>query len=192
MSGRTRDIDGVRLTPIADHRDPRGSFAEVFEEQRDAGIDPAQWSVVRSVPGALRGMHVHRRHDEYLSVVTGHLWVGLHDLRPGSVTEGASMLLELTEDQPASLTFPSGIVHGWIASVPTIHLQAVSEPYSIYGHDDNEGCRWDDPELGISWPEPPTVISARSEAFGSLTDLRATVRSPDRHAPRDVQPALRP
>ena len=32
---------------------------------------------------------------------------------------------------------PAGTLHGWLFHEPTIHLQAVSEPYELYAADDN-------------------------------------------------------
>ena len=52
---------------------------------------------------------------------------------------------------------------------------AVSEEYVYYGRDDNWGCRWDDPELGIPWPAGEAVLSERNAAFGSLADLRTVL-----------------
>jgi len=88
-------IAGARLRPLDVKRDARGSFTEIFYSSWDTGIAPAQWSLVRSAPGVLRGMHLHRRHDEYYLVVAGRASVGLKDLRPGSPTHGVSSLYEL-------------------------------------------------------------------------------------------------
>jgi dTDP-4-dehydrorhamnose 3,5-epimerase len=166
-------IDGVRLTPIEVHADARGSFAEFFAAHRHSGIDPVQWSIVTSAAGVLRGMHLHVRHDEYFSVVSGRATVGLHDLRPDSPTAGAAATYELCGESPAALVFPRGLVHGWLFHEPTVHLQAVSEAHDHYGADDNNGCHWNDPELGIAWPFEPSVVSDRAQAFGSLAELRA-------------------
>ena len=166
-------IEGVVHVALDAHVDARGSFTEVFASHWNTGIEPAQWSVVRSEAGALRGMHLHRRHHELVSVVSGVLWVGLHDLRPDSPTSGRGQLIRLSGDEPSRLSFPSGIVHGWIAETPAMHLQAVSEPFATYADDDNLGCRWDDRDLGFTWPLTPTLVSPRSAAFGSLRSLRA-------------------
>ena len=124
-----------------------------------------------SLAGTLRGMHRHRRHAEYLFVVSGLMSVGLYDGRPGSATEGRSCRYELTAIDPAFLTFPAGLVHGWLAHEATVHLQAVSEAYAAYASDDNDGCHWSDPDLGIDWPFAPTILSERADAFGSLREL---------------------
>ncbi|MDZ7736272.1 MAG: dTDP-4-dehydrorhamnose 3,5-epimerase family protein [Gammaproteobacteria bacterium] len=171
-------IDGVQLHRLTVHADDRGSFTEIFSTGWNAvGIEPAQWSLVESRPGTLRGMHLHRRHDELFCVVRGRAWVGLRDIRPGSPTEGTSMLLELDNSELTALIFPRGIVHGWYFREHVMHLQSVSEPYSIYGDDDNLGCNWSDPDLGIDWPDTPVRVSQRARNFPSLgTLIRETLR----------------
>ncbi|MEM8905292.1 MAG: dTDP-4-dehydrorhamnose 3,5-epimerase family protein, partial [Actinomycetota bacterium] len=140
-------IDGVRLVPLDRHEDARGSFTEIFCSHWDSGIDPTQWSLVRSAPGVLRGMHVHLRHDEYVMVVSGRMSVGLHDLRPDSPTCGVGAVYDLDADSNVFLSFPRGLVHGWLAHEHTVHVQAVSEAHEFYGADDNNGCHWSDPDL---------------------------------------------
>jgi dTDP-4-dehydrorhamnose 3,5-epimerase len=169
-------IDGVRLVDLDAHDDERGSFVELFAAHWDAGIAPQQWNLVRSEAGVLRGMHLHERHEELFCVIECHATVGLHDLRAGSSTEGCSALYELFAADLAFLTFPSGIVHGWLFHERSVHLGAVSEPYSSYGVDDNDGCHWADPELGLPWPFEPWVVSERAASFPPLRDLRARVR----------------
>ena len=44
--------------------------------------DPAtQWNMVRSRPNVLRGVHAHRQHIDYLTMVSGIMILGLQDLR---------------------------------------------------------------------------------------------------------------
>jgi dTDP-4-dehydrorhamnose 3,5-epimerase len=163
--------DGVEIRTLDRHQDSRGSFMEVFRRSWGTGIDPEQFSVVQSRPGTLRGMHIHRRHDEYFCVLSGSAHVGLRDIRPGSPTEGQSLLIHLQGSAPAVLVFPTGIVHGWLFGEETVHLQGVSEDYGSYGGDDNRGCHWSDPGLDLPWPFQPTLIADRAAGFGLLQDL---------------------
>jgi dTDP-4-dehydrorhamnose 3,5-epimerase len=164
-------IDGARLHTLVAHEDARGSFTEFFSKDWVAGESPAQWSSVVSAAGVLRGMHLHRRHDEGFLLLKGRASVGLRDVRPGSPTEGVSSLFEFTGDVSVYLTFPRGIVHGWFFHEPSLHLQSVSETYGTYGDDDNLGCHWSDPALDLPWPGKPTLVAPRAAAFGSLAAL---------------------
>jgi dTDP-4-dehydrorhamnose 3,5-epimerase len=116
-------------------------------------------------------MHLHRRHDEFFYLLTGRAWIGLRDVRPGSPTEGRSCLIGLRADDPATVSFPRGILHGWCFPEPSVHVQATSETYAIYAGDDNLGCHWSDPALEIPWPMRPTEVSARADAFPALAAL---------------------
>lgn len=166
-----RMIAGVALRPLAAHADARGSFTEIFSRGWTDQPVPAQWSLVRSAQGVLRGMHLHRGHDEGFLLVEGAAHVGLRDVRPGSPTEGASALFAFSGDRPVALTFPRGLVHGWCFTAPSLHIQSVTSTFESYGPDDNLGCHWSDPGLGIDWPAPPTIVAPRAAAFPSLAAL---------------------
>jgi dTDP-4-dehydrorhamnose 3,5-epimerase len=168
-------IEGVAIRSIEVHTDHRGSFAEVYSDRWGLPISPRQWSLVRSSAGTLRGMHFHLRHDEYLLPVSGRCFVGLYDLRPDSPTLGRSDMVELDGGHPKCIAFPRGVVHGWYFPADSLHLQGVSEPYSEYRGDDNRGCHYADPELGLDWPGRPTLLSAEAMGFPSLAMLRAHV-----------------
>lgn len=165
-------LDGLEVRRLAPAGDARGAFTEIYSADWGLCIAPEQWSLVHSDAGVLRGMHLHRRHDEYFFLLSGKAWIGLYDIRPGSPTEGRSCLVELRGDDPTTLSFPRGIVHGWCFPVPSVHLQATSETYGVYGADDNLGCHWSDPALGIDWPMQPTEVSPRAAAFPTLEVLR--------------------
>ena len=166
-------LEGVRLRLLTVNKDPRGSITEVFYDTWGVGIDPAQWSVVESRARVLRGMHLHLGHDEYICVIRGRACVGFYDIRENSPTHRRQMLVELSGKTPACLTFPRGLLHGWYFYETSIHLQAVSETYENYCKDDNWGCRFDDPQLGIEWPEREPILSERSRLFPSLAELLA-------------------
>jgi dTDP-4-dehydrorhamnose 3,5-epimerase len=161
-------LDGVRFQHLEPHDDSRGVFTEVFCDHWGTGIDPVQWSVVQSAAGVLRGMHFHLRHEELMTVVAGHLSVGLYDAREGSPTEGQAGLYVLSGDRPALISFPAGIVHGLLFHERSIHLQAVTEASVHYAADDNHGCHWSDPALGIDWPFEPTILSDRQDRYPAL------------------------
>jgi dTDP-4-dehydrorhamnose 3,5-epimerase len=160
--------DGVALLPLTMNRDSRGSFTELFRDEWETGLSPVQWNAVSSEPGTLRGVHVHIRHDDYLTVLKGRACVGLRDLRRGSPTEALSVLLELTEDPLTAILIPHGVAHGFYFPEPSLHLYAVTKYWDV---EDELACLWSDPQLAIPWPAEPTLVSERDANAPSLAQL---------------------
>lgn len=150
--------DGVQVRELRAHSDERGAFTEIFRRQWELGVDPVQWNVVHSEAGVLRGVHVHPRHDDYLTVVAGRAVIGLSDLRPQSPTRGLAALVELDERDPGAIRIPHGVAHGFLFLERSVHVYAVSD---YWDPDDELLCRFDDPELGIAWPRRPASLSER-------------------------------
>jgi dTDP-4-dehydrorhamnose 3,5-epimerase len=162
---------GVELHTLEPHADARGVFTELFRDSWGVGASPAQWNAVRTEQNVLRGVHVHWRHSDYLTLVAGRASVGLHDVREGSETEGAGAIVELGADEPAALVIPTGVAHGFFFHEPSIHVYAVSHEFDPT---DELGCRWDDPGLAIEWPCSEPMLSERDRALGTLGELRVS------------------
>jgi dTDP-4-dehydrorhamnose 3,5-epimerase len=165
---------GVEHHRLQPHADARGTFTELFRDTWGLGVEPVQWNGVRSEANVLRGVHVHWRHADYLTVVAGQVAVGLHDLREGSPTEGRGALVSLAADEPSGLVIPPGVAHGFYFPEPSFHVYAVSHEWDP---DDELGCRWDDPELEIPWPCTDPVLSERDDALGRLSQVRHAWRA---------------
>ena len=163
----------VRIHDLTPHADDRGVFTELFRASWELEIEPVQWNAVRSRANVLRGVHVHWRHADYLTVVQGSATIGLYDLRPDSPTEGLTATVTLAADEPQALTLPPGVAHGFYFHEPTIHVYSVTHDWDLA---DELGCRWDDPELEIAWPCTEPLISERDRALGTLTRLKTAWR----------------
>jgi dTDP-4-dehydrorhamnose 3,5-epimerase len=164
-------IESVSFSALESHSDGRGSLTEIFREEWSLGIEPVQWNLLRSHPGTLRGVHCHVTHSDAIVVVDGELILGLIDLRPDSSTEGRAELHRV----PATSTLvsiPPGVAHGFCFEQATTMVYAVSDYWNL---EDELGCRWDDPALGIQWPVTAPVLSPRDRSGGSLEELRASV-----------------
>ena len=118
---------GTVFRPLEAHADERGVFTELYRREWGTGAEPIQWNAVWSEAGVLRGVHVHVRHDDYLTVPVGRASVGLKDLRRGSPTEGLAALVELGRERPGALVIPHGVAHGFYFHEPSLHVYAVSE-----------------------------------------------------------------
>jgi dTDP-4-dehydrorhamnose 3,5-epimerase len=164
---------GVGVRPLTTHADDRGEFTELFRDEWETGVAPVQWNAVRSEAGVVRGVHCHPLHADALIVVAGMMRLGLADLRPASPTAGAACTLELPGDEMRLVTIPPGVAHGFYFPVPSLHVYAVDRTWDP---DDELGCRWDDPELGLDWElAGPVRISERDERLGSFAALRAAL-----------------
>jgi dTDP-4-dehydrorhamnose 3,5-epimerase len=166
--------DGVFLRRLEPHPDGRGTFTELFRSSWQLGFEPRQWNAVRSEANVLRGVHAHHRHSDYVTLVAGRALIGLHDLREHSPTRGLAAVVELDSEAPAGLVIPPGVAHGFYLPVPSIHAYAVSHEWDT---DDELGCRWDDPGLGIAWPPLSPLLSDRDMALGTLDELSAAVNA---------------
>lgn len=164
----------LRLSPLAPHRDERGTFLELYRNEWQTGVDPIQWNAVDTNAGVLRGVHVHLRHDDYLIVIGGCATVGVRDLREGSPTEGAAACVELSGERPTAISIPHGVAHGFYFNRPSTHVYSVSQYWDLA---DELGCRWDDPALEMPWPQREAQISPRDAALPSLDVLLGKLKS---------------
>lgn len=164
----------LRLTALTPHRDDRGTFTELYREEWETDVAPVQWNAVDTEPGVLRGVHVHPRHDDYLTVVRGRATIGLRDLRQDSPTEGAAACVDLNGEQPTAISIPHGVAHGFYFHEPSTHIYAVSHYWDMA---DELGCRWDDPGLEIPWPQQSARISPRDETLPPLETLLDELRA---------------
>jgi dTDP-4-dehydrorhamnose 3,5-epimerase len=164
-------IDGVRVIPLTAREDDRGSVTEVFRRSWIPGMsEMVQGNLSVSRAGVLRGLHFHRKQADYWFVVSGTAFVGLYDLRVGSPSEGRKAEIRLPADEQRSgLYIPKGVAHGFYAETDLV-LQYLVDQY--FAGEDEFGIAWDDPEVGIDWPERHPVLSERDRRNPTLASVR--------------------
>lgn len=177
MDVSTCPVAGVLVFSPTPFRDERGFFSRTFDAAvaKQAGIDPAgflQDSQSRSHQGVIRGIHLRTGQGEAKLVRCsyGSVVDVVVDLRPSSPTFLQSASFELSDENHRSVYIPAGIGHGW---------QALSEPADMCyridrEHDPSEDLTivFDDPELGISWPRPVTIMSEKDRTAPALAQVR--------------------
>ena len=176
------EIAGAMLFRPAPHVDERGFFSRTFDADivRAAGLEPGafvQDSVSRSKRGVIRGMHIRRGQGEAKLVRCsyGAIFDVIVDLRPTSPTYREQATFELRGDEQVSLYVPAGCAHGF---------QALTEPADVSyridrPHDPAEdiAIAFDDADLGIAWPLPPTMLSERDRRAVSPAAAMAALAS---------------
>lgn len=165
----------IELTPLVDDR---GSFmrtwcADSFAAQ---GIDfrPVQGNnSLTRVRGSVRGMHFQRAPKADAKIVrctSGRIYDVIVDLRPTSPTRGQIFVNELAPSLARMVYIPAGFAHGF----QTLADDSVVE-YLMgieYVADLSDGFRYDDPMIGIKWPKPVTVLSAKDIAWPLLAERK--------------------
>jgi dTDP-4-dehydrorhamnose 3,5-epimerase len=175
--------EGVLWQDLSVHKDERGWLSEIFRADHCPGVGVAQWNVVQSAAGVLRGVHVHVHHTDYVVLLTGRVLFGLHDLRPGSATFRRSVMLEASADSRHGLLIPPGVAHGFYFSEASLLLQGVT---AYWDPEDELACSWADPALALCWPAATPSLSERDASAGTLDDLRDAYRG--RAGPRTDGP----
>ena len=160
--------EGVRVEKLETHADDRGELTEIFRRSWQVAAEIVQWNAVTSRSHALRGVHLHILHDDYLVLLQGRMLLGLHDLRPDSPTARCSALVELAPGAGQVAYVPHGVAHGFYFAEPSYHVYGVTH---YWDPADELGCHWADAELGIPWPMADAVVSERDAALPSLAEL---------------------
>jgi dTDP-4-dehydrorhamnose 3,5-epimerase len=95
------------------------------------------------------------------------------DIRHGSPTFGQWVGETLTPDNGKQLWIPPGFAHGFCSIEPnTVICYKVTGYYSA---ECDKGLRWDDPAIGITWPDAadPETLSPKDRQQPLLADLPA-------------------
>jgi dTDP-4-dehydrorhamnose 3,5-epimerase len=171
----TTELPGVLL--IAPHvfDDARGCFFESFHAERyeAAGIvGPfVQDNISRSHRSVLRGLHFQHPYGQrkLVSVVDGEVFDVAVDVRAGSPTFGTWTGHILSAENRRQLYIPEGFAHGFLTlSEQAVFAYKCSE---YYRPEAERVVRWDDPEVGIEWPEVDVILSPKDRAASSLRAL---------------------
>ena len=184
-------IAGVAWGCAARHDDPRGSFRELWRASAFGALDPAlagrplpaftQANLSTSLPGVLRGLHLHRRQLDHWIVTAGRALVALVDVRPLVAGTAERPLVEVREaPRDTTVTIPAGVAHGFLALEP---LELVYLVTNEFDGSDELGFAWDDPLAAVPWPvvagtpDGRPILSDRDASNPSLPDLVASLRT---------------
>lgn len=144
-------IEGVQLLPLKKHRSENGWFLEYLRltggraENLPREFEVRQISVSHAAPQRINAFHLHPKlvQNEIWTVIFGQLLVWLVDCRADSPTHGAARKVLLTAEEPALLSIPAGVAHGYKASGEgALLLYAMDQQFNA--DDPNEGrLPWD-------------------------------------------------
>lgn len=171
------NIDGVVIIEPKVFGDERGFFLETFQAERYkelAGINMpfVQDNHSRSGKNVLRGLHFQKTNPQgkLVRVVRGEVFDVAVDIRNGSPTYGQWAGAILSEKNKRQFWVPPGLAHGFVVLSDIADFEYKCTDY--YDPAD-EGClMWNDPAVGIEWPEGiEPILSAKDQVGQTLAEL---------------------
>jgi len=170
-------IPGVVVIEPHVRRDERGFFLETFQRGKFEALglpsefvqDNHSFSAAR---GILRGMHAQLHHPQgkLVRAVFGKVFDVAVDLRPDSPAFGRWVGEVLSEENFHQLYVPPGCAHGYLVLSDTSHVEyKCTAPYDPQ---DEIGLAWNDPEVGIEWPQGAPSVNQRDATWPRLAELR--------------------
>jgi dTDP-4-dehydrorhamnose 3,5-epimerase len=120
--------------------------------------------------GTLRGMHYQASPHEEVKLVRctrGSIYDVIADLRPGSDAFRKWFAVELSAENRRMIYIPKGFAHGFITLQDNTEVFYLMSEFYAPGY--ARGFLWNDPALGINWPEKVTVISDQDKSYQNLT-----------------------
>jgi len=137
--------------------DERGFFFEsynekIFTESVGVSVKFVQDNHSHSIQGVLRGLHYQlcNPQGKLVRVVAGEVFDVAVDLRKSSKTFGKWTSFNLSEHNKRMVWIPPGFAHGFLTLSETADF--LYKTTNFYDPTSEHTLKWDDPDVGISWP----------------------------------------
>lgn len=163
-------IEGLCVITPKVHGDSRGYFVETYSQRDMAenGLDVTfvQDNQSMSVKGVLRGLHFQKEYPQtkLVRVIRGAVFDVAVDLRRGSETYGKWYGIELTAENHKQFLIPRGFAHGFL--VLTDEAEFCYKCDDFYHPNDEGGLAWNDPAIGVKWPQVVGEYAGSASAAG--------------------------
>lgn len=146
------------------------------KEFSEAGLDMefVQDNQSKSVRGVLRGLHFQKLNPQgkLVRVLDGEVFDVAVDLRKGEKTFGKWFGIKLSSENNKQFYIPEGFAHGFLVLSETAVFAYKCTRF--YDPSDEGGIIWNDPEVGIEWPEiegMQLLLSDKDKKHGRLKDI---------------------
>ena len=163
-------IKGLCVIAPAVHGDARGYFMETYNQRdmEENGLNMVfvQDNQSRSTKGVLRGLHFQKQFPQgkLVRVISGTVFDVAVDLRGGSETFGKWFGVELTAENKKQFYIPEGFAHGFLVLSDTAEF--CYKCTDFYRPEDEGGLAWNDPKIGIAWPNVSGTYQGSASAEG--------------------------
>ena len=163
-------IEGLYVIEPTVHGDERGYFMETYNQKDmlEAGLDLdfVQDNQSMSKKGVLRGLHFQKQYPQgkLVRVIRGRVFDVAVDLRAGSDTYGQWYGVELTQENKKQFYISEGFAHGFL--VLSEEAEFCYKVTDFYHPGDEGGLAWNDPAIGIDWPQLTGAYAGSASAEG--------------------------
>jgi dTDP-4-dehydrorhamnose 3,5-epimerase len=124
-------------------------------DMKEAGLDMVfvQDNQSMSTKGVLRGLHYQKKYPQgkLVRVIRGTVFDVAVDLRTDSDTYGKWYGVELSGENKKQFYIPEGFAHGFL--VLSDEAEFCYKVTDFYHPGDEGGMAWNDPDIGIEWPD---------------------------------------
>ena len=159
-----KDVYVIEPTVFGDHR---GYFMETYNagEFEAAGLNYKffQDNQSSSRRGVLRGLHFQKTHPQakLVRVLSGEVFDVAVDLRKNSPTYGQWEGVLLSAENKKQFMIPRGFAHGFVVVSEAAEFAYKCDDF--YHPEDEGGLIYNDPEIGIEWPEVGEIILSEKD-----------------------------
>jgi dTDP-4-dehydrorhamnose 3,5-epimerase len=170
-------LDGAWLIEVEPREDERGFLARTYceKEFQEQGLN-TRWPqcnlTLTRKRGTIRGMHFQAEPKPEIKLVrcaAGAVYDVLIDVRRDSPTFGRWEGFELRAAEGRMLYIPGGFAHGF--QCLTNNCELFYQMSEFFHPELAHGLRWNDPEVGVSWPIPDPMVSERDSRLPLLREL---------------------
>ena len=172
MRREPEDLPGVKVVTAKQFADERGYLVQswVRADLTAWGIPSDFKQAIQTVSrrGVMRGLHFQWAPPmgKFIRCLGGALIDVVVDVRHGSPRLGDHAAVELSADNHRAIWVPPGFAHGIFALEDDTF--ALYECTSEHGPGAEGGILWNDPKLGIAWPDLPPVVSQKDQEASTL------------------------
>jgi len=145
-------IEGVKVRNLKIIPDERGRLMEILRSDWPEFEKLGQVYLTTAYPGVVKAWHYHKKQTDNLCVIKGMAKVALYDARDASPTKGEVNEFFFGELNPALLTVPPLVYHGF-KCVGENEAILINAPTELYNYDEPDEFRIDpfDNDIPYDW-----------------------------------------
>jgi len=177
----SRHLGDLVVVASQAYRDERGFFMEAFRSDQFEALGlPTKFVQDNhsfSRKGVIRGLHFQwdPPMGKLMRVTRGTAFLVAVDIRKGSPTLGKWVGTEASAENMKQVWAPAGFARGFCALTDAVEVQYKCT--GTYNGKAESAIRWDDSDIGITWPVRDVIISEKDRKAQTLAEWLASANA---------------